>query len=415
MSLTYRDLARLEAAHGSAFYLYDRTRLTRNYTEFLTALRACYPNTSLAYSYKANYLPEICRAVQEMRGYAEVVSIMEYELAIRLGVEPEMIIFNGPLKEAAHLLRALGDGATVNVESSYEVASIEALARGPLQTPFKIGIRCNVAGAAATTSRFGFDISRPAFGDAVARLRAIPRCNLGGLHCHVMPPRRSADEFRAIAGAMLDVARDVFGDRPPRFINLGGGFFSREVPQFHQQFGLPVPTPQQYAEALAGPFAAAYPDGTPELILEPGMALVADTMRFVTRVVDVKVVQATTFAQVSSSVYNIVPGKSGRYLPFERIPAPGGAAQHHGPVDIVGYTCMEDDVLVRGYDGPIAAGDYLVFQNVGAYSIVLKPPFGLPAPPVLSGEGKGDPLRRAETFDDVFATYPVALGQYEPG
>jgi diaminopimelate decarboxylase len=70
---------------------------------------------------------------------------------------------------------------------------------------------------------------------------------------------------------------------------------------------------------------------------------------------------------------------------------------------------MGDDVLHRGYDGPLAPGDYLVFDNVGGYSLVLKPPFIFPAAPVLawSGEGEAEVLRRAERYEDVFGTFPT--------
>jgi len=70
---------------------------------------------------------------------------------------------------------------------------------------------------------------------------------------------------------------------------------------------------------------------------------------------------------------------------------------------------MEDDCLYRNYSGPLAVNDYIVFHNVGAYTIVLKPPFIVPAPPILAESaavpGKFETVRRQESFDDVFATY----------
>jgi hypothetical protein len=52
--------------------------------------------------------------------------------------------------------------------------------------------------------------------------------------------------------------------------------------------------------------------------------------------------------------------------------------------DIVGSSCMESDCLYRGYQGELKPGDYVVFDNVGAYTNVLRPPFINPAPPILS-------------------------------
>jgi hypothetical protein len=52
-------------------------------------------------------------------------------------------------------------------------------------------------------------------------------------------------------------------------------------------------------------------------------------------------------------------------------------------------------------------GDYVVFDNVGAYTNVLRPPFINPAPPILSYSSKHEVkvIRRRETTDDIFSSY----------
>ena len=69
---------------------------------------------------------------------------------------------------------------------------------------------------------------------------------------------------------------------------------------------------------------------------------------------------------------------------------------------------MEDDILYQGYVGEITDGSFVVFENIGAYSIVLKPPFILPSPPILVTQSQsGDYVlaRRQETTQDVFRSY----------
>jgi len=64
--------------------------------------------------------------------------------------------------------------------------------------------------------------------------------------------------------------------------------------------------------------------------------------------------------------------------------------------------------LYRGYSGNIAVGDFVVFDNAGSYSVVLKPPFILPNFPILDLGSEEDSLKiikQAETFDDIFHTY----------
>lgn len=75
-------------------------------------------------------------------------------------------------------------------------------------------------------------------------------------------------------------------------------------------------------------------------------------------------------------------------------------------LDIVGFTCIEGDILYRGYNGPLAVGDTLVISNCGSYSIVMKPPFILPNFPILDiGGDEIKLIKRAETFDDLFHTF----------
>lgn len=406
MSLDYATLEALQQEFGPSFYIYHRPSLERNFEAFRNAFQAVYRKSIVAYSYKTNYLPEICRDVDRLGGYAEVVSIMEYELAARLGVPAQRIIFNGPYKQRSHLRRALEEGATVNLDAGYEVAMLEELAALTPQLPLGVGLRCNLSHSTGIASRFGVDLSGDELERLAERIRSIPGARLLGLHCHQMPPQRSTGEYRHITQAMLGAARRLFPDAPPAFLDLGGGFFSREIPAFHAQFGLPVPTPLDYAEAIARPFAEAFPsqDG-PHLVVEPGMALVADALRFVTRVVDIKAVGSRRLALVAASVYNVLPNKPKRNLPLVRVGPADASSTSSTSTDVVGYTCMEDDLLYRGFEGELAAGDFLVFDNVGAYSIVLEPPFILPAPAVIALEGRPRVLRRAQCFDDVFSGY----------
>jgi len=408
--LQYDTLCSLEERFGPSFYLYHPRAFRRNYEEFLAAFRALYPRTQLAYSYKTNYLPEIGRTVDYWGGYAEVVSSMEYDLAIRLKVAPERIIFNGPLKTKAVLKRALGQGSVVNLDSGYELSLVEEIAAELGGKSLRVGLRCNFDVGTELPSRFGFDVSSSMCEEAVARMRVLPNVILAGLHCHFLPPGRSAEEYGAIAREMVRLTRDVFGSELPEFIDLGGGFFSRENPAFHRQFNVKISTPEEYAAAMASPMAEAFPEGKgPELILEPGMAVVADTMELVTRILDIKTVRDRTVALAGASVYNTIPRKSSRNLPVQRIAAPDGASQRaDGPLEVAGYTCMEDDVLYRAYEGPLQVGDYLVFENVGAYTFVLKPPFILPAPAILAVDPSTDGvrvLRQVESLEDVFSSY----------
>ena len=51
-------------------------------------------------------------------------------------------------------------------------------------------------------------------------------------------------------------------------------------------------------------------------------------------------------------------------------------------------------------------GDFVVIENCGSYSLVMKPPFILPNFAVLDiNDDKIEVIKRAETFDDLFHTF----------
>jgi diaminopimelate decarboxylase len=59
---------------GDSFYLFDAAVFKRNFDDFTRAFKSHYNRLAIAYSYKTNYLPRLCRLVHGWGGYAEVVS-----------------------------------------------------------------------------------------------------------------------------------------------------------------------------------------------------------------------------------------------------------------------------------------------------------------------------------------------------
>jgi Pyridoxal-dependent decarboxylase, C-terminal sheet domain. len=89
------------------------------------------------------------------------------------------------------------------------------------------------------------------------------------------------------------------------------------------------------------------------------------------------------------------------------IAKPDAEHRAYNDLDFAGFTCIESDYLYRGYSGPLTVGDYVIFSNVGSYSIVFKPPFILPNFAIVEVHESGsvETIKRAETYDDLFQTY----------
>ena len=193
----------------------------------------------------------------------------------------------------------------------------------------------------------------------------------------------------------------------PQRIDLGGGLFGKMENSLKEQFTSNIPNYQDYANAVATLFAERFSDkdNQPELIIEPGSALVGDCMKFVGTVKTIKNIRGKSFATVLGSQKNI--SMTGVNPPIEIINM-SNEQDEYKDLDFVGFTCIESDVIYRNFNGKLAINDAIVISNCGSYSLVMKPPFILPNFAVFDiSEGKTEVIKRAENFEDVFHTFEL--------
>jgi diaminopimelate decarboxylase len=143
----------------------------------------------------------------------------------------------------------------------------------------------------------------------------------------------------------------------------------------------------------------------PYLVLEPGVAMVANTVSFVTKVVSVKNIRGNLFVVVDGSAFHTKPT-------FHKINQPHSVIskakrEKRGTYSVVGATCMEKDYLLNDVENIVPdGGDYIKIDNVGAYTIVLSPPFIHPAPAIVAAEDNAfELIRSRQTPDEMFKNY----------
>ncbi len=403
MNFDYQKINNCMENYGDAFYLLDSYQFKENFLQLKKAFSDIYPNFNIAYSYKTNYTPELCKIVDELGGYAEVVSDMEMEIALRIGVSPKKIIWNGPYKNLKKVKELLFLGGTVNLDSSYEVDFLKKLAEKYPEKILKIGIRCNFDINDGVVSRFGFDTDSNEFVRAMEFVSNKSNIRFVGLQCHFAS--RNLNTWKPRAKGMLDLI-DTLGIIPEH-IDLGGGLFGKMNDTLKAQFDSYIPDYNEYAHEVAPLFAEKFSktENPPLLLVEPGSALVGDCMKFATRVINIKTVRNKTIATVLGSIYNINPTLNKKNPPIDILHC-GEKTKRYDDLDFGGFTCIESDYLYRHFSGNLAVNDIVVFGNVGSYSVVLKPPFILPNFPVLDICGNHQKVvKRKENFDDLFHTF----------
>jgi diaminopimelate decarboxylase len=401
MEINAQIIEKLREEYGDAFYLLDSAQFRQNFTELKAAFSGKYSHFNIAYSYKTNYTPKFCKIVNELSGYAEVVSEMELEIALRIGVKPNRIIWNGPIKNPQKVEEFLAAGGTVNIDSVEELAVVEGIAARHKNTILNVGIRCNYEVGDGVVSRFGFDTESKDFQQVLAFATKTENVKLINFQCHFA--KRQIDYWPARVKGMIELIDRL--EIIPECIDIGGGLFGKMPDSLKAQFSSEIPNYEVYAKAAATVFDDYFKDKNvkPELLIEPGSAVVGDCMKFVGTVKTIKNVRGKYFASVVGSQKNI--SMSGVNPPIEVI-AMGGEQKNYQDLDFVGFTCIEGDVLYHNYNGKVAHDDVIIIGNCGSYSLVMKPPFILPNFPVLDiCDGRVEVIKRGETFDDLFHTF----------
>lgn len=400
MEINSQLIGKLRKEYGDAFYLLDSGQFENNFCELKEMFTTIYSNFNIAYSYKTNYTPKLCKIVNALSGYAEVVSEMEAELAIKCGVAPNRIIWNGPIKKTDKLREYLLMGVTVNIDTIDEAIFIREIA-SETDEILNVGIRCNFDVQDGVLSRFGLDIEGDDFKRVIDIVSNTVNLHFVNFQCHYA--KRQVEYWPARAKGMIEVI-DNLGIVPER-IDIGGGMFGKMPDSLKNQFASLIPDYNDYAVAAATEFANYFRDTEekPELIVEPGSALVGDCMKFVGTVKTIKKIRGKNIASILGSQKNI--SMSGINPPIEVIHM-GREQKEYTKLDMVGFTCIEGDILYKDYSGKLGLDDAIVISNCGSYSLVMKPPFILPNFPVLDICGdEVEVIKRAETFDDIFRTF----------
>lgn len=413
MKYTHSQLEQLFSEIGTPCYLVNENLFQANIRGIRNAFVSRYRNTIIGYSFKTNYLPYICNLAKDEGCYAEVVSYLEYQIAKKIGYEPEKIIFNGPIKRRNEFFDALNSGSLINIDSEYEVVFLEEYRRENPNAVLNVGVRINVAikdedGNSAIygeeeIGRFGFIDSE--LENLFLRLCAI-NCNIVSLHGHTSSKNRAILNYLQIADELFHIREKYCLN--PKFFDIGGGFFG-PVPKgmFRQE----PPTYDNYAHEIIAHLLENewFTQKQPFLVIEPGMSVAASSMSYVTRVYNIKERSNRIVAQVDGNMFQIRQNLYQFKLPYHIVSKDDICYNtKEQMIDFTGSTCMESDIMVRRTGVlDFSVGDYLQIDNVGAYTFVMGSNFiqFLPHIAVLKENGKFEIVREGCNFDNFISIY----------
>ncbi|MBN1796873.1 MAG: hypothetical protein JW804_09395 [Sedimentisphaerales bacterium] len=413
MILSIKEIKKIETGFGTPFYVLDESVFLKNYADIIKAFGGRYEKFILAYSYKTNYIPYLCKIIKSKGSFAEVVSRLEYDLALKVGQKPAKIVFNGPVKNYEDIELALSGRSLVNLDSFSEIDHVAKYAARHPKEQIKIGLRINIdlsdkkkrshIQEHLQVGRFGFEPTDQTLKKVISRLNSIGNVVVTSLHGHTSSTDRSVWCYKVITETLCGIAERFFPETI-EYINIGGGIFGHIPPKMRW---IKTPTFDDYAKVVCKILKNNkwVQRQRPYLVLEPGIAMVANAISFVTKVISIKKIRDRLFVTVDGSAYNIKPTFHKINQPYQIIGKT--VARKRCTFNVVGATCMEKDYLLTEIKDKLPeAGDFIKIDNVGAYTIVLTPPFINPAPAIICKKGdKLKCIRSRQTLNDMFRNY----------
>lgn len=406
--INYSCLKETEQRIGTPFYLMCSEQYKRNIASFVAAFKKRYQNVIAGYSFKTNHIPALCEIAKSEGYYAEVVSEMELDLAIKLGFDK--IIFNGPIKKDEAFRKAIAHHAIINLDSVYEIDYICQYKREHPGAELKIGLRVNVRltdengqstiQCGLREGRFGF--SYQILGENINRLREAGIA-IVALHGHTSSSDRAVANYKVITEYMLSVCED-FQLNDLRYFDLGGGFFGA-APEGMDMTGMP--SYEDYANAIMDIALSNewFAQQQPSMVIEPGVSVVSNVFTYFMKVYQIKHIGSKNFVIVDGTVFDVKPTMHTNNLPYTVIS--DNQEGESGLFDVVGSTCMEKDIILHDVElNHIKSGDYIEIKGVGAYTIALTPTFINYQAPIISIEnGESKLIRRRQELSDVISIY----------
>lgn len=372
------DCLELTELFGTPLYVTSETRLRENFR----AYRRAFPDADIYFAVKANGNLTLLRILAGEGAGADVFSRGELFVVDLAGMPKDKILFNGNSKGDAEHKTALDSRIKISLDSREELISLsEAVRQSGQAADVLLRINPDISpqthpkiATGLRTSKFGIPSENVA---ATYKLAAEMGVNPVGLHCHIgsqileiSPFVESMAKIMIVAGEILEAGGDI------KMIDMGGGLGI----QYHPD--LPAPTPADLAAGVLPVFQDGCTDLgiSPQLVLEPGRSIVADTTIMLSRVNVVKRAHLN-FVAVDAG-FNAL-ARPMLYDAYHHVVVANKAGRHpEETCTVVGPICETGDVLARERRLPkVERGDILAFLDAGAYGFSMASQYnGQPRP-----------------------------------
>jgi diaminopimelate decarboxylase len=436
------DSLELVREYDSPLYVFSGPRIRSNIERLKDAAKLVNRPVRFCYASKANSSMAVLSIVRDCGIDIEVNSGGELYKALRVGFNPEQIIFNGTSKSDSELDEAVTAGIySINVDSIYEIELVERAAQ-------RIGKRANIAlrltpeigtrshlglQTALLTSKFGISYSEVL--DAFRRALKNPELvAVRGIHIHVGSQTPDVEPFAEAFKTMWEHLVTLHGETGHMLehINLGGGIpvnylrdasMADQLPEHERDMLGANLEPSEVLQAALNVARESARAANAEhlldrvtILLEPGRSIIADAGLVLTTVRNIKRRPETNdIWLLTDAGYNLLLSMNNYKWYYHLVSASRAAETPDASYKVAGPLCDSGDVYFdieregrlpdyRCLPAHVQPGEVLALLNSGAYSLAQMFHYNgrpLPAAVMIREDGRVDVIRRRDVYEDL--------------
>lgn len=402
---TKEQITEVIKKYPTPFHIYDEKAIIANAKRLKKAFDWA-PEFKEFFAVKALPNPSIMKMLKAEGFGADCSSMAELMLCDMAGISGGNIMFTSNETPAVEYQKAMSQGAVINLDDYTHISFLEEACGG---LPELVCCRYNPGPLKGGNAIIGkpeeakYGLTREQMFDAykIMKEKGVKRF---GMHTMVASNELNVDYFVETAVILFEMAAEISVKLgiDLEFINLGGGIGIPYRPEQDEvnleELGEKIHT--QYDRILAEKGMK------PKIYLECGRVITGPYGYLVTTAVHEKHIYKEYIA-VDASMANLM--RPGMYGAYHHVTVMGKENAPKDKVyDVVGSLCENNDKFAVDRQLPeIAKGDIIVIHDTGAHGHAMGFNYNgklRSAELVLKADGSVQMIRRAETYDDLFAT-----------
>lgn len=397
-----REIAR---EYPTPFYLYDE-RGIRETCRNLNAAFSWLPNFCNYFAVKATPNPHILNIVIEEGLGADCSSKAELMLSERAGLKGEQIMFTSNNTPVDEYKAAIDLGAVLNLDDISHIEYVDQHLGLPELVSFRYNPgparQGNVIIGNPEEAKYGFTEEQLFEGYRMLKAKGVKRF---ALHTMVASNELDGSFFAETARMLFDLVVRIHRELDIRIemVNLGGGI---GIPYLPEQQPVDLASVGEQIHQLYDQMIVAEGLDPLRVVLENGRMITGPHGYLITECIHKKHIYRD-YVGVDASMANLMrPGMYGAYHHITVMGKENAAADRM--VDVVGSLCENNDKFAINRQLPeVEIGDLLVIHDAGAHGHSMGFQYNgklRSAELLLKDDANIKLIRRAETYDDYFAT-----------